>query len=216
MHVLVWYIATSRYEIASILQNGERLSMKAHFSIAVRSLTQLTAVSTLSLGLSGPGHAVDGCELLLCMAGNWQNISQCTPTVRQALRDVARGRGWPTCSMGGNSASGNQFVAPEQCPGQYITNLGADEGGRVLYSCPFSGVIHVVVDGRPWSRTWWSPSGDSVVEWLPAAKAAFASSPEAMDARFDRDYAAWNVNEQVRRAAAEAAAVIAASQGGGE
>ena len=85
--------------------------MKAHFSPEIRCLAQLAAcfgaVLGLSLGLSGPAHAVDGCKLLLCMAGNWKNISQCEPTVRQALRDVARGRGWPTCSMGGNSASSN-------------------------------------------------------------------------------------------------------------
>jgi hypothetical protein len=146
------------------------------------------------------------------MAGDWQNISQCAPTVRQALHDVARGRGWPSCSMGGDSTSGNQFVAPEQCPAQYITNSGTDEGGRVISNCPFGGVIHVAVDGRPWSRTWWSPSGDSVVEWLPVAKAAFASSPSAIDGRFDRDHAAWVVSEQVRLAAE---AVAAAQSGGG-
>jgi len=153
--------------------------MKAHFSTAIRSPVQLAAcfgaVLALGLGISGPAHFGDGCNLLLCMAGNWQNISQCTPTVRQALRDVARGRGWPTCGMGGNSASGNQYVAPEQCPEQYITNAGTDESGRIIYSCPFSGVVHVAVDGQPWSRTWWSPWGDPVVEWLPAAKAAFTS-----------------------------------------
>ena len=77
--------------------------MKAHFTTASRFLVQVAAVSGIALGLSGPAHSVDGCKLLLCMAGNWQNISQCTPTVRQALGDVARGRGWPTCSMGGNS-----------------------------------------------------------------------------------------------------------------
>ena len=66
----------------------------------------------------------------------------------------------------------------------------------------------------PWSRTWWSPSGDSVVEWLPAAKAAFANSPDAMDERFDRDHAAWVISEQIRLAA-EAAAAAAAAQGGG-
>ena len=119
--------------------------------------------------------------------------------------------------MGGDSASGNQYVAPEQCPEQYITDAGTDESGRPIYRCPFSGVIHVAVDGRPWSRTWWSPSGDSVVEWLPAAKAAFANSPGAMDERFDRDHAAWVVSyytgEQVRLAAEVAAA--AAAQGGG-
>jgi len=214
--------------MASDLHTSEGLAMKAHFSTANRPLMQLArfvrlAASSglvlgvglgLGFGLVGPARAVDGCKLLLCMAGNWKNISQCEPTVRQALRDVARGRGWPTCSMGGNSASGNQYVAPEQCPEQYITNAGTDESGRPIYSCPFSGVIHVAVEGRPWSRTWWSPSGDSVVEWLPAAKAAFANSPDAMDERFDRDHAAWVISERIRLAA-EAAAAAAAAQGGG-
>ena len=195
--------------------------MKAHFSTAIRPLAQLAPFVRLAaplslflglgLGLSGPAHAVDGCKLLLCMAGNWQNINQCAPTVRQALRDVARGRGWPTCSMGGNNATGNQYVAPEQCPEQYRTS-SVDWRDQIAYSCPFSGVIHVAVEGRPWSRTWWSSSGGSVVEWLPAAKAAFASTPNAMDERFDRDHAAWvltfNISEQVRLAA-EAAAEIA-------
>lgn len=188
--------------------------MKAHFCTAIRSVVQLAAVSSLAMGLSGPAHAVDGCKLLLCMAGNWQSISQCTPTVHQALRDVARGRAWPACSMGASSGSGNQYVAPEQCPEQYVSESGTDESGQRLSSCPFGGVIHVVVEGRPWSRTWWSPSGDSVVEWLPAAKAALVGSPDAMDQRFDRDHAAWVASEQVRLAA-KAAAAAAAAQGGG-
>jgi hypothetical protein len=172
--------------------------MKAHFSTAIRSLVQLTAVSSLAMGFSAAAHAVDGCKLLLCMAGDWQHIAECTPTVRQALRDVARGRAWPTCSLSGDSASANQYVMPEQCPEQYISQAGFDESGRVIYQCPFSGVIHVAVDGQPWSRTWWSPSGDSVVEWLPAAQAAFANSPDSMDDRFDRDHAAWVLSEQGR------------------
>ena len=104
--------------------------MKAHFGTAFRPSVQLARLVrlaassrlvlalglSLGLGLSGPAHAIDGCKLLLCMAGNWQNIAQCTPTVRQALRDLARGRAWPTCNMGGNSASGNQYLAPVQCP----------------------------------------------------------------------------------------------------
>ena len=45
-------------------------------------------------------------------------------------------------------------------------------------------------------------------------KAAFASSPDAMDGRFDRDHAAWVISEQARLAA-EAAAAAAAAQGGG-
>jgi len=193
--------------------------MKAHFVTAIRPLLQrarfvrLAAASSLVLGLglgSGPARAVDGCALLLCLAGNWQNIPQCTPTVRQALRDLARGRGWPTCSMGGNSASGNQYVAPLHCPEQYRTSA-VDGRGRPVYLCPFSGVIHVAIDAQPWSRTWWSTSGDSVVEWLPAARVAFADTPDAMDDRFERDHAAWVIEQ--RRVAAEGDA--ATGHGGG-
>jgi len=205
--------------------------MKTHFSTAIQPYAQFTRfrrfrksvrfvrpaacsglVLGLWLGLSSPAYAVDGCKLLLCMAGNWKNISQCEPTVRQALRDTARGRSWPTCSMGGSSASANQYVAPQQCADQYRTS-STDRNGDVIYSCPFSGVIHVAIEGKPWSRTWWSPSGDSVVEWLPAAKAAFAGAPGAMDDQFDRDYAAWAISEQARLAA-EAASEAASAQGG--
>ena len=75
--------------------------MKAHFSTAIRPFERLVRLAApfglvlgLGLGLSGPAHAVDGCKLLLCMAGNWQNISQCTPTVRQALREQGSSVGW--------------------------------------------------------------------------------------------------------------------------
>ncbi len=188
--------------------------MKAHSTTPIWSGVQLAAVFSLGLGVSGPAHAVDGCRLLLCMAGNWQSISECVPTVRQALRDVARGRGWPTCSLAGDSAAGNQYVAAQQCPQQYVTYGGTDWNGQAIYSCPFGGVIHIVVEGQPWSRTWWSPSGDAVIEWLPAARVAFAGLPDAMDERFDRERAAWVTSEQAR-CAAEAAAAAQAPQGGG-
>ena len=84
--------------------------------------------------------------------------------------------------------------------------MAADEAGRAIYSCPFSGVIHVAVDGQSWSRAWWSASGDTVVEWLPAARVAVPDSPEVMDGQFDRDHAAWVISERARLAAAAAAA----------
>lgn len=183
--------------------------MKAHFYTVPRSLSKLVLLSGASLvglGLAGPAQAVDGCKLLLCMAGNWRNISECVPTVRQALRDVARGHAWPECSMAGNSGSANQYVAPVRCPEQYRTIAGVDHNDRVIYRCPYTGVIHVAVEGEPWSRTWWSRSGNTVVEWLPAAKAAFANSPDAMDTQFDDDHAAWVIAEKARAAAAAEAA----------
>lgn len=45
-------------------------------------------------------RAADGCTVLLCLAGNWRNISQCVPPVRQALRDLMLGRGFPVCGFG--------------------------------------------------------------------------------------------------------------------
>ena len=51
------------------------------------------------------------------------------------------------------------------------------------------------LDGQPWTRLWWSPSGDSVTQWMPAARTAFANNPSAMDDRFDHDYTIWLANQ---------------------
>ena len=174
--------------------------MSARFYTVSRSLAQslvhgaaifaVAAVALVGGGWSTPAQALDGCKVLLCMAGNWKNIAPCTSTVREALRDVARGRMWPQCGMSGNSDTLNQSVAPEQCPVQYRGQYN-DYNDRLIYTCPYSGVVQVSVQGQPWSRTWWSATGDTVVEWLPAARAALANQPDAMDGQFDRDYATW-------------------------
>lgn len=44
-------------------------------------------------------------------------------------------------------------------------------------------------------------AGDTVVEWLPAARLALASRPDVMDSRFADDHAAWVISERIRRAA---------------
>ena len=44
----------------------------------------------------------------------------------------------------------------------------------------------IQIDGAPWARIWWSMGGDSVTEFLPAAKARLGS----WDSRFDDDQAA--------------------------
>ncbi len=139
-------------------------------------------------------QAVDGCKVMLCMAGNWRNIGACRGEVEQALRDVAGGRGFPECGMGGDSRAGNTFISPDLCPVQYRSEIQLESG--VMYVCPFSGVVDAAVAGQPWSRTWWAPGGDSVTEWLPAAKAQFAGDPNAMDNRFNRDYAAWLASQR--------------------
>ncbi len=65
---------------------------------------EVLLAASLSL-VSGAAHSNDGCTVLLCLAGNWRQIGQCVPPVQQALRDLARGRAWPTCDMGGSPYS---------------------------------------------------------------------------------------------------------------
>lgn len=133
-------------------------------------------------------QAVDGCTVLLCLAApSWRSIPQCVPPIRQLLRDLARGRAFPTCGMSGagNGASHAWSSAPDYCPPQYIRMY--DGPNRPVYACDYSGAISVTVDGEPFSRTWWSMGGDAVTEFSPAAKARLGT----WDSRFDAEFAAW-------------------------
>ncbi len=133
-------------------------------------------------------HAVDGCLVLLCFAApNWRSIPQCVAPIRQVLRDLARGKPFPTCGIAGagNSASHAWASAPGYCPPQY-TRVFDGESGPV-YSCDYTGAVSVSINGAPFARTWWTMAGDSVTEFSPAAKAQLGT----WDTRFDDDYAAW-------------------------
>jgi len=132
--------------------------------------------------------AVDGCEVLLCMASsNWRSISQCVPPMQQVLRDLSRGKPFPVCPMAGagNSAEHSPAYAPANCPPQYTHVIELPSGPR--FRCDYSGAISVSVGGALFSRTWWSMSGDTVTEFSQAAKAQLGR----WDTRFDDDHAAW-------------------------
>lgn len=155
---------------------------------ALRRLPVAAAIVTL-LAASGPARAVDGCLVLLCFAApNWRAIPQCVPPITQVLRDLARGRPFPTCAMGGagNSGSHQWASAPGNCPPQYTVASEVENG--IVYSCGYSGVVTIRIDGSPWSRTWWSMGGGTVTDFSPAAKARMGS----WDTQFDDDYAAWS------------------------
>ena len=69
----------------------------------------VASAAVLSLSLLAPtaAHALDGCLVLLCFAApSWKSIPQCVPPIRQVLRDLARGKAFPTCGLSGagNSA----------------------------------------------------------------------------------------------------------------
>jgi hypothetical protein len=168
----------------------------ARFSLITGTLIvprQLAIALTLALAVCGAvvprnAHAVDGCLVLLCFAApSWRSIPQCVPPVTQVLRDLARGKPFPTCGMAGtgNSASHTWASAPGYCPPQY-TRLYLEESGPI-YSCDYSGAVSVSINGAPFARTWWNMGGDSVTEFSPAAKAQLGT----WDTKFDDDYAAW-------------------------
>ena len=141
-----------------------------------------------ALLVSSPAFAVDGCLVLLCFAApNWRAISQCVPPITQVLRDLARGKAFPTCAMAGasNSASHQWASAPSYCPPQY-TRVGYAESSPI-YSCDYSGAVAVSIDGVSWARTWWSFDGDTVTEFAPSAKTQLGT----WNTQFDDDYAAW-------------------------
>ena len=159
------------------------------------SIKRATATLPLVLGaawtalMPSQARAADGCLVLLCLAApSWRNIAQCVDPVRQVLRDLARGRPFPSCAMSGagNSASNQWSSAPSFCPLQYTRSYDLDSG--TVHTCDYDGAVAVNVNGALWSRTWWRLSGgDTVTEFTPAAKVQLAT----WNTRFDDDYAVW-------------------------
>lgn len=100
-------------------RHGRRFS-KSHNRRTIGVLVFLAAMA-----VSVSASAVDGCEVLLCLASpnGWRNISQCVPPMEEFLRDQALGRAFPHCSMAGNPQTRTgSFAAPmpsnyyNQCP----------------------------------------------------------------------------------------------------
>ena len=135
---------------------------------------------------SASANAADGCKVLLCLAGNWSNISQCVPPVREVLRDVARGRPWPSCSMGGASNTALQWATEATCP-PFYSYYDPDRGSWA--GCRYDGMISVRVNGSPWSDLFWSTSGDPTsTRYYTQARTALGA---AIDPTYDRDAAAY-------------------------
>lgn len=164
------------------------------------------------------GVSSNGCTVLLCLAGNWRAISACVPPVRQALRDLMRGRALPFCSFAspqsldlstpgpapvaagipaipvGAQQATQRWSSADFCPVQY--RLTAELEAGTSTTCSFSGAIEVTIGGNLWSRTWWNMNGDTVTEWTSTARPAFPAG--AIDDQFERDFLAWQQRQQER------------------
>lgn len=173
--------------------NWQALSLRgaAQLVARVRKLwTAGVASALLSLSLFAPSaaHAVDGCLVLLCFAApSWKSIPQCVPPNRQVLRDLAHGEPFPTCGLSGagNSASNAWARATGRCPPQYTRVYERDH--TPLYRCEYTGVISFSIDGKPFTKTWWRFSGDTVTDFIPAAKSQLGT----WDTRYDDEEAEW-------------------------
>lgn len=139
-------------------------------------------------GAATPARAVDGCLVMLCFAApSWRAIPRCVPPIRQVLRDLARGKSFPTCAIAGagNSVRNDWANAAGYCPPQYI-HLYFSDTGPVAY-CDYTGAVSVSVNGTLFSRTWWNVDGGSVTEFSRSAKTQLGG----VETQFDTDYANW-------------------------
>lgn len=51
-------------------------------------------------------QAADGCKFLLCMgAVNPMGVAECAPTIKEVVRDLAKGKSLPTCDLVGGADS---------------------------------------------------------------------------------------------------------------
>ena len=137
-------------ELANRLPSPMFASVRPRWAAMVLAIV----VATTGALLPRAAQAIDGCLVLLCFAApSWRSIPQCVPPIKQVLRDLARGKPFPTCGMagGGNSASHAWASAPGYCPPQYTRVFDGESGP--IYSCDYTGAVSVSINGAPFART---------------------------------------------------------------
>lgn len=149
------------------------------------------ALAVFSLLSTTSAHAADGCKFLLCIAGPWSSISQCVPTVHEVFRDLARGRGFPTCNMSGaGNSAGNAWATEATCPIMY-RQYDAESGAYA--SCTYPGRISVYINGALWSQVYWNTSGNTSTWYSDAARTSLTQPGAApLDDTFLNDVTGWN------------------------
>jgi hypothetical protein len=182
------------------------MALYRHVTRFLAGLVILTASAT-------PALAVDGCKVLLCFAGNWRDISECRPEVEQALKDQARGKGWPTCSttQSDGSVTTDNSIVPRtiygpSCPywfrqWEFVPDptYNSLETGKALdgkiygswqMTCQTNEILAMTIGGQPWKASYVMADGSSIDRWLPAALAAMPEMAAATNTE-DAVQAAW-------------------------
>jgi hypothetical protein len=155
----------------------------------VRKVVASLAVAAVLIS-TDHAKAADGCEFLLCIAGPWQLLAQCRPTVLEVFRDLARGRPLPACDMSGDgNGAGNHWNTEETCP---IFYRQYDAYSGRYASCTFAGRIDVHINGLPWSTVHWDRAGHEGTSTWYGEEARNSLTAEMLDPRYDADAAAWD------------------------
>ena len=137
-----------------------------------------------SLFGAAPAHAVDGCKVMLCIAGNWQNIAMCKPIVEDAMHEVEKGHGWPQCSEA--PGMNLEWTSEATCP-PFYAQYGGDSGGYM--SCQYSTIVRSKINGAPWSDTFWAFGTTSTsTRYYQQARDALGTN---IDPTYDKDAAAY-------------------------
>jgi hypothetical protein len=147
-----------------------------------------TAFFVAAMGAASGAYAVDGCKILLCMAGPWKNIAECKKDVEKVLHDSAKGKPFPVCTMSdGGSAAAEEFNSELTCPPFYSYY---DSETNKWASCKYPNKVDVYIDGQLWSRVHFDYAGNTSTWYSDAAKASL--DPATLDPRYDLDKAIWD------------------------
>jgi len=156
---------------------------------------RLNIIVAMALALyfgAGRTHAADGCKFLLCIAGPWQQIAECRPTVLQVFRDTALGKPFPACDTSGESSQAlNELNTHTTCPEMY--RQYNDYSGAYV-GCAYRWKIDVYIDGYDlWETVYWDLFGTST--WYsPSAEEMLG--PDSLDPKYEQDQAAWDKAHQ--------------------
>lgn len=176
-------------------------------------LPALTA--TVFGAAASSAYADDACTVALCLAGAWQDITQCVPPVRKALRNAAMGRPMPPCKKSsgpsGNESGGMEVTTikatASNCP-------AAARRGR---NCLYDGALRVQVDGQTWSNLWFDDQGNTATQTCGRTPVAAESSPTrpSLDPTLDSLWAQtqWLHSFEQAEVAAAASATPSAPMG---
>lgn len=160
------------------------------------------ALVALLIACASAAHAVDGCKVLLCLAGNWRQIGECRSDVLKVLRDMARGKAFPRCEFeNASSVEGRVLTGttehptmPDNCPPMFVEwswmwVSTESQTGYWVWDCGYRVEVNVWVDGAWWGALLADPHGNTVEEWSRVATQTLGIKPAQETLR--KAYDAW-------------------------